>query len=624
MSASLRSPGSNGSAVRMLRLASSFFLWLFLWAPGAYPQENYKIRSISFEGNRTLSSGDLEKQMSQKGRGWFAEKIQRQEVFYHDEELLGKDLEALARFYQAEGFLNVRIDPPRVEPNHADETVKLRVVIEEGQAVFIRSIEREVVDDSTVARLLGDFEIKQKRDAPLLVGARFRDAAVRQQKSNLLDHLRESGYPYASVEHQLSVTALQDSVDVTWRISAGPLCEFGPATIRGNERIASNLIARRIRFNAREQYDGSKLADSQRYVYSLGQFSVVSFKPVLSADRSAVVPIDVKIQEAPRTKATIGAGYGMEDKFRGVLEIERLGFLHGARRASFYAKHSSLEPINLSLALVQSDFPLRNFDLVLRPYFLRQDEPGYSVDRMGANVSLERNLSTEIYGSLTYTLENVDLQSAAADPAAGAAAEGDSIYDKSSLSFAITRNTGKPMFDPTRGWFHALRATYSGLPPSRYEFVKLIYDTRRFNEIRSGLVLASRFKLGYLESFDVDAIVPVEERFTSGGSNSVRGWERSTLGPLDAAGKPLGGNSLLEGSFELRWHGTWNVTPVVIFDLGNVWESTGTYKLDEIQYSAGVGLRYPTVIGPVRLDVAKPVFGEDLPTQWHFSIGQAF
>jgi outer membrane protein insertion porin family len=75
---------------------------------------------------------------------------------------------------------------------------------------------------------------------------------------------------------------------------------------------------------------------------------------------------------------------------------------------------------------------------------------------------------------------------------------------------------------------------------------------------------------------------------------------------------------------ELRWRGEWNVSPVALFDLGNVWESTGTYRLDEIQYSAGVGLRYPTVIGPVRVDVAKPVFGESLPTQWHFSIGQAF
>ena len=502
--------------------------------------------------------------------------------------------------------------------------MKLRIAIDEGQAVFVRKIERDVVQDSTVVRRLADFDGEQRRDAPLRVGVRFRDEAVRQQKRSLLDHLSESGYPYASVEHRLQVTPPQDSVDVTWRITAGPLCKFGPASIRGNERIASPLIARRIRFKAGEQYDGSKLTDSQRYVYSLGQFSVVSFKPVLSADQAAVVPIDVKIQEAPRTKATFGAGYGMEDKFRGVVEVERLGFLKGARRASLYAKHSSLEPINLSLSMVQSDFPLKNFDFVVRPYFLRQDEPGYEVDRSGANVSLERNLSTEIYGSLTYTFENVNLESAASDPTVGDAAEGDSLYDKSSLSFAITRNTGKPMFDPMQGWFHALRLTYSGLPPSRYEFVKLIWDSRRFDEIRPRLVVASRFKIGYLESFDVDGIVPVEERFTSGGSNSVRGWERSTLGPLDPAGKPLGGNSLLEGSIEIRWRSEKSLSPVVIFDLGNVWEPTGTYQLDELGYSAGLGLRYPTVIGPVRLDVAKPVFGESLPTQWHFSIGQAF
>ena len=600
------------------------FALLLTFAGTAWAQEGYKIRSIAFQGNATFSSDDLAEKMTQKGRGWFAEHIQRQEVYDYDEELLRKDLEALVRFYQAEGFLNVRIEPPRLERDDADRTVGLRIVIDEGRAVFVRRLEQVVEADSTVAPLLRKFAIEQGSEAPLEVGARFRDEAARQQRRALLDHLSESGYPYATVEHRLQVTAPRDSVDVTWRIAAGPRCEFGPATIRGNERIASHVIARRIAFEAGERYDGSKLADSQRYVYSLGQFSVVSFKPVLSEDRAAVVPIDVKIQEAPRTKATFGAGYGMEDKFRGVVEVERLGFLNGARRASLYAKHSSLEPINLSLSLVQSDFPLTKFDFVLRPYYLRQDEPGYSVDRNGANVSLERNLSTLLYGSLTYTLENVELTSAADDPTETTAAEEDSLYDKSSLSFAITRQTGQPIFDPLRGSFHALRATYSGLPPSRYEYIKLIWDSRRYDAIRRDLVLASRFKVGYIESFDDDAFVPVEERFTSGGSNSVRGWERSTLGPLDPAGKPLGGNSLLEGSFELRWQEFWNASPVVLFDLGNVWEPTGTYKLDELEYSAGFGLRYPTVIGPVRLDVAKPVFGEDLPTQWHFSIGQAF
>jgi outer membrane protein assembly complex protein YaeT len=600
-------------------------LLLLLWATPAISQEDYKIRSVSFEGNAALSADNLKDQMSQKGKSWFAEKIRRQEVFFYSGSLMDKDVEALKGFYQREGFLDARVEAPRIEQNDANQTLKLRFVVDEGNAVFIRSIKEDVVGDSAVARLIATFRIEHARDAFIRTGARFRDEDVLKERRRILDHLSESGYPYAAVEHRPSVTASRDSVDMTWRIAGGPLCVFGPPKITGNQRISNKLIAGKITFSAGDRFKGSKLSDSQRQIYSLGQFSVVSFKPALSEDHPAIVPVDVVIREAPRTKAKIGAGYGKEDGFRGFLEFERLGFLGGARKLTLYTKHSSLEPININLTFTQPDIPLKSLVLVLRPYYLRQDEPGYSLDRFGSNATIERGLSADLYGAVTYTLEKVDLQSSAGtDTVIQGEAGQDSLYDKSSVSFAITRTTGKPAYDPIRGTFNAIRLMYSGLPPSRYEFVKVIWDTRRYDELREGLVMASRAKMGYLRSFDADEVVPVEERFNSGGSNSVRGWERSTLGPLDEEGRPLGGKSLLEGSIELRWGGTGKLTPVAMFDLGNVWEQTGHYPLDELQYSAGVGVRYPTPIGPLRLDVAKPVFRAPLPTQWHFSIGQAF
>ena len=625
MNSGWRSPARSGGGNRLPPMASAFVLILLLWAPGALAQDGYKIRSVSFEANTAISTSDLMGQMSQKGRSWFSEKVRRRQVSFYSSDLLEKDMEAIRRLYQKEGFLDVRVAPPRFEQDDAGQTVKIRIAIQEGKAVHIRSIKQVASGDSVVAGLVAAFQMEQATDARIRAGARFRDEDLLLERRRILDHLLESGYAYAAVDHELSVAASRDSVDVTWTIAGGPRCTFGAPRISGNQRVPTRLIAERIQFGAGDRFKGSKLPDSQRKVYSLGQFSVVSLKPALSEERSGIVPVDVMVREAPRTKTEVGAAYGKEEDFQGFLEIERLGFIGGARSLVFYAKHSTLEPINIALTFTQPVAPLGDLELLLHPYYIRQDEPGYTLDRLGMGSTVGWGLSADLYGEMTYTFEQVDLQSSADAEAAGdGGEEPDSLYDKSGVSFALTRSTGKPTFDPRRGSFNAIRLTYSGFPPSTYEFVKVIWDARRYDELIGGLVMASRIKAGYLQSFDADEFVPVEERFYSGGSNSVRGWERSTLGPLDETGDPLGGKSLLEGSIEFRRRGEGKLTPVVMFDFGNVWERTGRYPLNELQYSAGVGLRYSTPIGPVRVDVAKPVFGDPLPTQWIFSIGQAF
>ncbi len=121
-----------------------------------------------------------------------------------------------------------------------------------------------------------------------------------------------------------------------------------------------------------------------------------------------------------------------------------------------------------------------------------------------------------------------------------------------------------------------------------------------------------------------DEFVPAEERFYAGGSYSVRGYSRNMLGPLDETGSPTGGLSLAEASVELRISLVGSLGFVSFLDGGNVWKQTLTYKLDEIAYALGAGLRYDTPVGPVRFDAAKSLTDGGVPWQFHFSIGQAF
>jgi outer membrane protein insertion porin family len=197
------------------------------------------------------------------------------------------------------------------------------------------------------------------------------------------------------------------------------------------------------------------------------------------------------------------------------------------------------------------------------------------------------------------------------------------LYNKSQIILGSYYDNSRPMFNPRRGFLNNNSFAISGLGfGSKTRYTKLLVDLRRYQPL-GAMVFATRIKLGGIKTFGSESFVPVEERFYSGGSSSVRGWARSELGPHEA-GLPIGGLSLLEGSAEIRYPIVGILSGVIFGDLGNVWTESYKYELSEIRYAAGAGIRVTTPIGPIRLDVARPVADVDHAIQVHISVGQAF
>ena len=121
--------------------------------------------------------------------------------------------------------------------------------------------------------------------------------------------------------------------------------------------------------------------------------------------------------------------------------------------------------------------------------------------------------------------------------------------------------------------------------------------------------------------------VPNVERFFVGGINSVRGWGFNTLGPKDPQGKPTGGLSHTEMSLEIRTKMFRSWGTAIFVDAGNVDASLGAFNPRSLKYAVGMGLRYFSLIGPVRFDVGYRL-SEDMTAgnrvQYHVSLGQAF
>jgi outer membrane translocation and assembly module TamA len=142
------------------------------------------------------------------------------------------------------------------------------------------------------------------------------------------------------------------------------------------------------------------------------------------------------------------------------------------------------------------------------------------------------------------------------------------------------------------------------------------------------MIFATRLLLGSIQPYGATetAEIPRNVRFFSGGPGSVRGFRLNRLGPLDSDGDPVGGNSLIEGSVELRFPIAGQFWGALFVDFGNVFSEPLTYRLNDLRYAAGPGIRYMTPIGPIRLDIGfviDPRSNED-SSRLEFSIGQAF
>ena len=193
-----------------------------------------------------------------------------------------------------------------------------------------------------------------------------------------------------------------------------------------------------------------------------------------------------------------------------------------------------------------------------------------------------------------------------------------------SVTGLVERNTTTNLLDPQDGSVLAVQAEQAG---GDFSLWRLTAEAKRYWPVLGRRVLAARLRVGVADSYGGSGDVPLFRRFYAGGINSTRGYDRWKLGPLSTLDDPVGGRTLLEGSVELRTPIWGKFGGVVFVDVGEVRRQPFTLSASDLQFGAGVGVRYQTLIGPLRLDVGIPF--PDAPRgepswQIHFSIGQAF
>ncbi|MEL6317389.1 MAG: outer membrane protein assembly factor, partial [Pseudomonadota bacterium] len=242
-------------------------------------------------------------------------------------------------------------------------------------------------------------------------------------------------------------------------------------------------------------------------------------------------------------------------------------------------------------------------------------------DEVGATARLgvERRLGPHWRAGLGWLVEITRLEDVGGE---------DTVELTGAPAFARYDSSDDPL-DPTEGARLRLAATpiYARIDQEAAPFLTLDATAARYwalDEARR-FVLASRLRAAAIWADEIED-VPLNRRLYSGGGGSVRGFEERFVGPLDAAGDPDGGRSALEAALELRAPVYGDLGAALFVDAGSVSEAIAPDFAEGVQVGAGLGLRYRSPVGPIRVDLATPLNPrpEDDRFEIYFSIGQAF
>jgi outer membrane protein assembly complex protein YaeT len=463
---------------------------------------------------------------------------------------------------------------------------------------------------------------------------------------NAVNELRDHGHPYARVDTREDASADGKSVAITFTAQPGVLAHFADVQIAGNTSVSSRVIERALTFKPGDLYRRSVVQDSQRRLYGMELFQFVNVEPLNPELELAQVPMRVTVAEGNHQRVNFGVGYGTEEKARVDGEYRHVNFLGGARSAGAHGRWSSLDR-GLRIDFNQPYFLHRylTFDAEGQQWYTFT--PAYRSLITGGRVTITHRRNPRMSMALSLTNEHNssridndvltdlelrnDLIALGLDPTTGVQ-EG----TLNAIGFDLQRTTADNLLNARRGYQLAAHAESAGrLLPGDYNYVAISTDGRHYLPLSDRLVVANRLQLGSIDDRGDDPTeVPFSRKYFLGGAASIRGWGRYEVSPLSGSGLPIGGNSLLAFSTELRAVLRGAFGGVVFLDGGNVWSDEWSINLGDLRYAAGAGLRYQTPVGPIRFDFGYQlnpipglvVSGDPEPRRWriHFSIGQAF
>ncbi len=531
---------------------------------------------------------------------------------------LARDREVIQAYYLNHGFADSDVLDPLVSLTSDRRGLMVDIPVREGPVYHFDRI-----------TFSGDLEFPEEKlraAAGIEPGDLFRSEALHNARQKISDLYADQGYAFAEVVPKPKIDRDERTISLDFAIHKGVKVYIGRVEMRGNTKTRDRVLRRDVLLAEGDLYSITAINKSRRRLQNLGFFESVN----LTTHRrpgTNLVDVDVEVEEKATGSFSAGAGYSSVDKVIAMLSVSQRNFLGYGYQLSLQANFGSTRTtyaFTFNNPRVFDSDVYAGFDL----YNTQVSYTSYDKKAVGTALKLGRSYGDEwrirgIYRWEDATIKNVD---EFASPITKAQ-EGRRVIS-SITSLLIYDSRDNPWEAHSGAKADASIEWADHYLGGDTAYIKYDLDATKYYPLWWEHVISFHGRIGFLQPLRGDPI-PIDERYTLGGINSVRGFDSRSIGPADPeTGDVIGGDKQLlfnaEYLFPLIKEA--KVRGVVFFDAGNAWDTGQRYLSTGLRTSAGAGVRWMSPMGPLRLEWGynlEPRDGE-AQSQWEFTVGGFF
>ncbi|HAD82748.1 MAG: hypothetical protein A2509_05300 [Candidatus Edwardsbacteria bacterium RIFOXYD12_FULL_50_11] len=560
-----------------------------------------KLGNVTFVGNTAFSEKELRSKMtSESGKRY-------------DEYNFEQDTRKIIYMYRKKGYLDAKFINTEKYFRSERQELDCILTIEEGNIRKIGQLRfsgNQILSDSLLLSLL-----KVKTGDPLNL------PAINQTSSGIVALYAERGHIYTAVNDTVMETEDPYTSDILFSITEGTQVRLGEIRIEGNKKVRDRVIEREFTLKPGEIFMPSKVYYNQQRVYALGLFTEAKFEMEGMEEKRDTVDLRMVVKEDKTNWVGFNFGFETPDRVQGGLEwgsdnifgnLQKLTLKseasYGLQRNAQSRMHAYTN--NYYLDYLEPYFLSTSYKASGSVYYKRERQESsfwQQLSRIGGEAKIGKSLAKFLQAYIGYKYEFLE----------------ETQNTTSDVFLTASFDSRDDMFNPHKGVNSSFRVDNAGsVLGGSNDYRRSSGDISMFHGIGRGLVVAWRVRAAGIYTYGRNGPVPIQERLKLGGGMNLRGYKTDEI-TTDTTSIT---NMLVNGNFELRIPIYWMFGAAVFVDAGNVWSGFGDVKWSQYQGGTGLGLRFITPVGPIRVDYAVKTeetvdFKEGL---FYINLGHAF
>lgn len=561
-----------------------------------------ELKKIDLAGNKGISDKKIKKVLFSKESGFLAREPFNP-VFFSADQLSLLDL------YKSKGYFDMQVGDLEISSNKFGDQKTITFPIQEGEAYHINSIQ---------------FKSNQPLDTSLLVqksglktGEIYDREKINRAQEIIADKIFDQGYAYAQVVITSSVVSDKPKLDLLIYVDLGPKIYVRTVEIEGNDITKKAVLTKNMKIYPGEIFSYKKMLEAQQQLRKLGIFSSIQMNPQGYDEKSEQIDLKVTVIERKTISANIQGGFDSRHLATGEFNFTKYNLMGKAKhfntRMIGGPKYDRGEITFSSPRIFGASWNLAN------QYFVEyEDEPNFVDLNYGGYISTLKNFGSRLTFGFKEQITHTDVF----EDRSNIEELGDSLFDNTFNEFELSLGYDRRdnYSDPQKGYYVLIKNELNtDLSDVANNFNIVQINASHHIGFLKRFTLNNTVRYGHTFEISSNPRIPVNKLFFLGGADTIRGF------PEDGVDDSGGTVALVyNAELHLRIHKSLKLAG--FFDTGFLSDDINSVTMSDFRESAGVGLRYFTPIGPIRLDYGFILDRRDgdPASSFHFSFGYFF